>query len=255
MHTLRIPTSRDEISPALMADLIANLRKLCNLSGTGCTVTELPNGISIDVPPPKEKRRGKLLEKLYGCSYAKAATIHIYRNADGSDQEVVNEKDIFYVGDPLNKVANALIADDAGGNDELCLDVGTCFDSHFAKDSQRWELDDPGSCCEPSEEFSEEESSEEESSEEISSEEISSEEISSEIPSEEESSEEIPSEEIPSEEIPSEEVSSEELSSGGEISCEFPLTQDLPVCTGCPDYVIGVKNGCLCLIPVSKCPT
>jgi hypothetical protein len=50
MRTLRIPTSREEITPQLLADLIANLRKVCNLSGTGCTVNELPNGISIDVP-------------------------------------------------------------------------------------------------------------------------------------------------------------------------------------------------------------
>ena len=58
MHTLRLPTSRDEITPELLADIVANVRKLCNLRGTGCTVTELPHGISIDVPPPPPRPAG-----------------------------------------------------------------------------------------------------------------------------------------------------------------------------------------------------
>ena len=54
MHTLRNPISRDDITPEFLRPFIANLRKLCNLSGTGCTVNELPNGLSIDVPAPAE---------------------------------------------------------------------------------------------------------------------------------------------------------------------------------------------------------
>ncbi len=37
-----------------MADVVANVRKLSNICGTGCAVTETPNGISIDVPVPEK---------------------------------------------------------------------------------------------------------------------------------------------------------------------------------------------------------
>ncbi len=85
MRTLRLPASRDEITPELLADMIANLRKVCNLSGTGCTVNELPHGISINVPPPPLLRQiifyntsGDTLP-AYGVFVANT-TIH---NADG----------------------------------------------------------------------------------------------------------------------------------------------------------------------------
>ncbi len=54
MRTIRPPQNHEEISPQLMGDLIANLRKVSNISGTGCTIHELPGGISIDVPTPPE---------------------------------------------------------------------------------------------------------------------------------------------------------------------------------------------------------
>jgi len=56
MRTLRLPTSREEITPELLADLVANLRKICNLSGTGCTINELPTGSPSTCHP---RRRGR----------------------------------------------------------------------------------------------------------------------------------------------------------------------------------------------------
>src|ERR1039458_6773839 len=84
MRTLRIPTNRNEITPELLGDLVANLRKLCNLSGTGCTINELPNGISIDVPRPKPPGLGRLQEDLYGCGSAKATWQGASTQASGS---------------------------------------------------------------------------------------------------------------------------------------------------------------------------
>ncbi|MFZ1978123.1 MAG: LamG-like jellyroll fold domain-containing protein [Bacteroidota bacterium] len=83
MRTLRIPTSRNEITPELMADLIANLRKLCNLSGTGCAVTELPNGIAIDVPAQKFPILVKLSQDWYACDSTQATILAVSRDADG----------------------------------------------------------------------------------------------------------------------------------------------------------------------------
>ena len=83
MRTLRSPTSAAEISPQLMADLIANLRKLCNLSGTGCTITELPNGISVDVPPQKFPILVNLTEDWYACDSAQATILSVSLDSDG----------------------------------------------------------------------------------------------------------------------------------------------------------------------------
>ncbi len=51
MRTIRNPRTLDEITPELIGAMADNLRKATNLSGTGCTISELPAGISIQVLP------------------------------------------------------------------------------------------------------------------------------------------------------------------------------------------------------------
>ena len=54
MHLLRKPPTSSDITPQLLGAMIDNLNKLQRLSATGATVTELPGGLSIDVPAPKK---------------------------------------------------------------------------------------------------------------------------------------------------------------------------------------------------------
>jgi len=140
MRTLRIPTTREEITPEMMGELIANLRKLSNISGTGCTVHELPNGISINVPAAPQPRRGRLLKALYGCGSATAVEIDI----DPAGNEREGEE--FTVFDPLNKVAASPLAV-ADGNGVMLIEAGTCFDCQWKDDAQQWEVCEFGQCC------------------------------------------------------------------------------------------------------------
>ena len=140
MRTLRIPTSRAEITPELMADLVSNLRKLSNLSGSGCTVSELPNGMSINVPQPTKPQRGHLTAPLYGCSSATAVQLFVDANENQSTGNA------FTVFDPLNKTDGWLLAlTDVDG--ALYAPTGTCFEARWKDDSQQWELAEFGTCC------------------------------------------------------------------------------------------------------------
>jgi hypothetical protein len=127
------------VSPELTAAL-DNLRKLSKLSGSGqgcsVTITELPDGISVNVTQ-REARRGKLLENLYGCDSAISVEL------DGNSNPLANN---FTVTDPLNKVGEQWDAlEDSDG--DLYIPAGTCFDSHFRSDTQQYELDTIGLCC------------------------------------------------------------------------------------------------------------
>ena len=140
MRTMRIPVDHRDITPEMWADLVANLRKLSNLSGVGCTIHELPNGLSIHVPLLPEMRRGRLLADLHGCKSALAVEEVI--TAGG----VEIDGDQFTVYDPLNKVSEHWSSIE-NPNGSLYLPIGTCFDSHWRSDSQQWELDTIGLCC------------------------------------------------------------------------------------------------------------
>ena len=140
MRVLRIPTDPRDVTPELLADIIANVRKLCNLSGSGCTVTELPNGIAINVQFPPKKRRGRLREDLYGCDSATAVVLSV------DPSENVSQGGSFTVYDPLNKTAASLLAvPDEGGT--LYIPSATCFEASWHDDSAQWEIDEFGQCC------------------------------------------------------------------------------------------------------------
>ena len=64
MRVLRKPEFDRDITPEALAPLYDNVRKLSNLSGTGCTINELPAGISIDVPPHQAAGPGPLARGL-----------------------------------------------------------------------------------------------------------------------------------------------------------------------------------------------
>ena len=160
MRQLRKPNRDQEITPELLDPIVENLRKLSNLSGRGCTVHELPNGIAIDVPKPNEPRRGRLMEPLYGCGQALAVEICVDIQGNQTDGQQ------FTVTDPLNKVDGELLAV-PDEESYLYLPAGTCFDSHHRSDSNSWEFDAAGNCCvEVSGEESSEASKESEESEE-----------------------------------------------------------------------------------------
>jgi len=141
MRTMRVPTDRNDITPEMMGDLIANLRKLSNISGIGCLINELPNGISISVPQPLEEIRGRLTQDLYGCSSARAIRMYV-----GSDDSSRATTETFIVHDPLSRVTAELLAI-ADDNGELYLPVGTCFYARKFVDSGNWEIQSVGLCC------------------------------------------------------------------------------------------------------------
>lgn len=58
MRPLRKPQFDRDITPESLAPLYDNVRKLCNMSGTGCTVEETPSGIAIHVPVPSTAAQG-----------------------------------------------------------------------------------------------------------------------------------------------------------------------------------------------------
>jgi hypothetical protein len=137
MRKLRSPTSHDDITPQLMQDVISNVNKLGNLSITGGVVTELPGGISIDVPLPILPRRGRLLEDLDGGGNAKAQQIFI----SPGGRESYGAK--FQIYDPLNKVGESLLADPETAS---FMPAGICFTADWNYDSQHWEVDSFGAC-------------------------------------------------------------------------------------------------------------
>ena len=140
-----------EITAESLAPALGNLRKLSNLVGSGCVVSELPNGISIDVPlPPPEEIRGRLTEDLYGCDHAKANRIFVAidRSQSSGEDFTVHQMtgEEFIVHDPINRVEAELLSilDDNG---ELYLPAGTCFYARKFSDSGNWEIQSVGLCC------------------------------------------------------------------------------------------------------------
>jgi hypothetical protein len=150
MRTLRLPTSREEITPELLADLIANLRKVCNLSGTGCTVNELPHGMSIDVPVPPRPAEivfcntsGSTIP-AYGVFVANTTTYNAdYYNADRGNVYNATQAGV-HGGGPIILVNRKI--DVPNG------DYGTAFDPWLAPVWTLYDLSNPpaaGQACGP----------------------------------------------------------------------------------------------------------
>jgi hypothetical protein len=96
-----------------------------------------------DQPLPQRVIRVRLTEPLYGCESAKA--IHLINTPDESDIE----SETLTVYDPINTVANALIAVEDKG--ELYIPAGTCCYAVFVYDSGGiWCAMEYGVCCQGS---------------------------------------------------------------------------------------------------------
>ena len=98
--TLRIPTNRNEITPELIGDLMANLRKLCNLTVNGTALTELPNGFAATMPSQLQIKLFQIVpgtsgsggEQNTGWSYD---LTQIPGNSDGSRSKYYPQKCAF----------------------------------------------------------------------------------------------------------------------------------------------------------------
>ena len=113
--------------------------KPISVAGGGVTRTGI--GVAINIPQGVASIRGRLSEDLYGCDSAKAIEIAVLPN--GIHGEIGFP---FSVHDPLNKVAASLIAM-VDPSSELHIPSGTCFTATWYDDSQQWEVDDFGLCC------------------------------------------------------------------------------------------------------------